>query len=467
MSNQQPISTFLGIAAAVVLVSSSYAADIFVPGGQPTIQAGINAAVNGDVVIVAQGEYFENINFNFKAITVRSTDPNDPVVVLHTIINAGGSGTVVRCNSGEGANTVLSGFVITGGSASTGGGMSNVGSSPTVINCTFIGNSGFLGGGMLNSSNSMVTNCTFIGNTATLGGGMLNIGSGPTVTNCTFTGNSATFGGGMNNTGGANPTVSNCTFSGNSANSAGGGMHNASSSPTVSNCILRGDSPDEFSGSGTPTVTYSDVQGGFLGTGNIDADPLFVDPDNGDLRLQPGSPCIDAGDNTAVPKGITTDLDGNPRFVDDPDTPDTGNGDPPIVDMGAYEFQGDCGGFPCGNNDNKVLLCHVPPGNTGNEQTLCISPNAVPAHLANHEGDHCGPCSPRLQADVGGGDALPPCPEDVNGDGEVNVLDLIDVLLCFGLPAVPVCEAEDIDGSGTVNVLDLIELLLAFGTACP
>ena len=366
MSNQQPISTFLGIAAAVVLVSSSYAADIFVPGGQPTIQAGINAAVNGDVVIVAQGEYFENINFNFKAITVRSTDPNDPVVVLNTIINAGGSGTVVRCNSGEGANTVLSGFVITGGSAST-----------------------------------------------------------------------------------------------------GGGMHNASSSPTVSNCILRGDSPDEFSGSGTPTVTYSDVQGGFLGTGNIDADPLFVDPDNGDLRLQPGSPCIDAGDNTAVPKGITTDLDGNPRFVDDPDTPDTGNGDPPIVDMGAYEFQGDCGGFPCGNNDNKVLLCHVPPGNTGNEQTLCISPNAVPAHLANHEGDHCGPCSPRLQADVGGGDALPPCPEDVNGDGEVNVLDLIDVLLCFGLPAVPVCEAEDIDGSGTVNVLDLIELLLAFGTACP
>ena len=60
-----------------------------------------------------------------------------------------------------------------------------------------------------------------------------------------------------------------------------------------------------------------------------------------------------------------------------------------------------------------------------------------------------------------------PCPEDVNGDGDINVLDLIDLLLCFGLPAVPGCEAEDTNGDGTVNVLDLIELLLAFGQPCP
>ncbi len=60
-----------------------------------------------------------------------------------------------------------------------------------------------------------------------------------------------------------------------------------------------------------------------------------------------------------------------------------------------------------------------------------------------------------------------PCPEDVNGDGTVNVLDLIDLLLCFGLPAVPDCEAEDVNEDGTVNVLDLIDLLLEFGQACP
>ncbi len=59
-----------------------------------------------------------------------------------------------------------------------------------------------------------------------------------------------------------------------------------------------------------------------------------------------------------------------------------------------------------------------------------------------------------------------PLPADVNGDGVVNVLDLIDVLLCFGLPAVPGCEAEDVNEDGSVNVLDLIELLLVFGQGC-
>ncbi len=134
-------------------------------------------------------------------------------------------------------------------------------------------------------------------------------------------------------------------------------------SPTVTNCILWNDSPDEIFGSAT--AAYSNVQGSFPGTGNIDADPLFVDPNNGDLRLSAGSPCIDAANNIAVPAGITTDLDGNPRFVDDPDTPDTGNGDPPIVDMGAYEFQGaslcpwDCEPTPNGDvgiNDFLAVL---------------------------------------------------------------------------------------------------------------
>jgi len=86
---------------------------------------------------------------------------------------------------------------------------------------------------------------------------------------------------------------------------------------------------------------------------------LFVDPNSGDFHLQPGSPCIDAGDSNSVPAdttdldadGSTTDpipwdLDGRPRFIDDPDTADTGSGAPPIVDVGAYEFT-----LPCGDGD--------------------------------------------------------------------------------------------------------------------
>ncbi len=58
------------------------------------------------------------------------------------------------------------------------------------------------------------------------------------------------------------------------------------------------------------------------------------------------------------------------------------------------------------------------------------------------------------------------CPADVTGDGAVNVLDLIQLLLCFGQPASAGCEAEDVNGDGDVNVLDLIQLLLEFGQAC-
>ena len=71
-----------------------------------------------------------------------------------------------------------------------------------------------------------------------------------------------------------------------------------------------------------------------------------------------------------------------------------------------------------------------------------------------------------LLATSSSGFGVNPCPEDTNGDGVVNVLDLIDLLLCFGQPAVPGCGAQDINEDGSVNVLDLIDLLLVFGTAC-
>ena len=143
------------VAAAAVFSSAAHAVIINVPGDQPSIQAAINAAMDGDEVVVAQGEYFENINFNGKAITVRSTNPSDPAVVVMTIIHGNGAGPVVTCNSGEGPNTVLSGLVVTGGGSTlVGGGMFNNKSSPTVTRCTFTGNYADLGGGMGNDNNS-------------------------------------------------------------------------------------------------------------------------------------------------------------------------------------------------------------------------------------------------------------------------------------------------------------------------
>jgi len=251
------------------------------------------------------------------------------------------------------ATVVLDGFTVTSGSAEiyNGGGMYNVRSSPTVLNCTFLRNS------------------------ADQGGGMYSYQGGPKLFNCVFSGNLANkYGGGI---GGSlsgslsSPGLTNCTFSGNVAVMDSGGIYVQLGNPVVTNCIFWGNSDDDgidesaqiYVTNGTPLINGCCIEGwtGTLGgTGNIGADPLFIDldgPDNivgtedDDLRLSVGSPCIDAGDNDAVPldtadvdgDGDTTelipwDLDGKPRFIDDPDTVDTGNGTAPIVDMGAYEF---------------------------------------------------------------------------------------------------------------------------------
>jgi beta-galactosidase len=235
----------------------------------------------------------------------------------------------------------------------SGGGIFNNMSSPAVTDSILWTNSANYGGGMCNlqSSDPNLVNCIFNGNTAVInGGGVCNASSSPTVTNCTFGDNSANGvglaqgGGGMYNYNDSNPTVTNCTFNDNNATNYGGGiMNNLNNEPILYNCILWGDSPDEIYDYGFPdsntTVNYSDVEGGWPGSGNIDAYPFFVDAAGGDLRLGTFSPCVDAGNNAAVPPGVTTDLAGNPRFVDDAGIVDTGAGTAPIVDMGAYERQ--------------------------------------------------------------------------------------------------------------------------------
>ncbi|MCH7702628.1 MAG: hypothetical protein IID37_13170, partial [Planctomycetes bacterium] len=109
---------------ALATGSVAWAEVINVPGDFATIQAAIDAAINGDEVVVAADTYVENVDFLGKDITVRSTDPLDPDVVGTTIIDGGGIGTVVVLSTGE-----ISGFTITGGvsTGAQGGGVDATG----------------------------------------------------------------------------------------------------------------------------------------------------------------------------------------------------------------------------------------------------------------------------------------------------------------------------------------------------
>jgi len=254
----------------------------------------------------------------------------------------------------ESSSPILTNVIFVGNIAtSEGGGMYNWYSSPTLTGVTFTSNQGGVGGGMGSfSSSPKLTNVIFVGNVGSLGGGMANWpNSIPQLTNVVFSGNMAGFGGGMWNYY-SYPILTNVTISGNTSPNSGGGMFNSGSNPILQNSILWGNtaSVDPQIHNETvsnPLILFSLVDGcnpggswnsacGTDGGNNLpDADPLFVDMAGGDLRLSPGSPAIDAGNNAYIT--TTLDLAGGPRFVDIPAAPDTGLGTPPLVDLGAYE----------------------------------------------------------------------------------------------------------------------------------
>jgi hypothetical protein len=235
-----------------------------------------------------------------------------------------------------------------GGAFSVGGGMSVYFSAASVRHCRFVGNAAELGGGGLYSEGESPSfdRCEFVGNSALglvqgWGGGyMAGYFTQARLSNCSFQGNRANQGGAVFAIAFAAPTLVQASFAGNSALLQGGGLaFSVLASAHVQNSILWGDLPEELSGDGA-ILEHVCLQ-----------DPLFLVPPqagpdgewgtdddlHGNLRLAPGSPCRDAGDNSFLLAGEELDLDGSPRIVDDPALPDTGVGGPPTVDLGAYE----------------------------------------------------------------------------------------------------------------------------------
>ena len=313
---------------------------------------------------IAIQENSSNVTISNCVITGNTADLSGGGIAI-----ADSSATIVNCTIiGNTANKIDE----WGGN---GGGIYITNSSPTIINCIIANNTAInAGGGVRNNEGTLtVTNTIIYDNTAYFkGGGLNNIGgtvklknstiskntstgtwlpqptslsggggistdSPVTLINSIVNGNTATAGGDITAEGGGirvggpngKLTIINSTIVNNTAKTSGGAIRGGPT--TVTNSILWGNTAPQFKG--TPAISYSLVEGGYPGIGNISGDPQFVDDDgpddivgtlDDDLHLQATSPCIDAGDNSA-PNLPDTDKDGNPRIVND------------IVDMGAYE----------------------------------------------------------------------------------------------------------------------------------
>jgi len=345
----------------------AHSATIYVPDHYGSIQDAIDAALDGDTVIVRAGTYVENIDFIGKSITLVSESGPAP-----TVIDGGGDGSVVLFRNGEDSGSVLEGFTITNGTGTDwssyptkpcGGGIFIDGSSPTILGNLITGNiaewdgygAGVFcngdaiiennliseneaiygdGGGIWFNGSPLIRNNTILSNTVNsyhtyyCGGGIYcNYGSA-LIENNLIAYNDGSWGGGGIHQFQSNAVISNCTIINNSAGTGGGVDVSGITPITIVNSIIRGNDA-WFAGNddiaGNAVVTYSNIGSSFPGTGNISADPLFIegtylsqDP------VQPGvvNPCVDAGDPSSTVVTGTTRTDG---------VQDTG-----VVDMGYH-----------------------------------------------------------------------------------------------------------------------------------
>ncbi|MBK9118078.1 MAG: right-handed parallel beta-helix repeat-containing protein [Phycisphaerales bacterium] len=328
------------------------------------------------------------------------------------------------------------------------------------VNCNFENNSsGTYGGALRLTSNTALRafNCTFTGNSATLYGGA--IASTATsnvledVVNCVFYGNTSEEGGAIGTVAGGN--IKNSTFGGNSATAVGGALAISDNAfITIANCLAWGNTAANggnqiaLADFAIAIFAYNNLQGGEAAfsiteanpgdvfvlweSGNIDADPVFVDVAHGDLRINAGSPCIDAGDNNALPfdlfdldgdndvsELIPIDRNGDARFFDDPATVDTGVGTPPIVDIGAYEF-----------SEEIIVTPTACPGDANGDGVVNfadISPFIAAIKAGNAGNWNCN---------IAGGFG-PYRNSDANGDQVVNFADISPFIALLKAPPPP------------------------------
>jgi len=367
-------SKVISICGAFLILSSAVFAGppmaIMVPGDSPTIQGAIDFANDGDTVVVSQGTYNENIDFGGKNITVTSMYPGDPAM---TVIDAGGSGSVVTFTNGEGPGAVLRGFTITGGygtvdessaNAVLGAGIYCDNASPTIVDNVITGNhaptdeataAGIGCGIFCRASEAVITRNIITENTGYGGGAIAVYVCDVVMTNNLIYNNEATYIGGLYLAYGGQ--LVNNTIVGNEATDMGGnvcalGDATAGRFLIKNNIICNAGASGGIHVEGGPAdyeaITYNNVWNNTGGNydnlpdqiglnGNISQDPGF----GLNYHISAGSPCYDAGDPDFVPWLWQRDIDGEPAVMDarvDIGADEVTGNARPVADAGADQY---------------------------------------------------------------------------------------------------------------------------------
>jgi pectin methylesterase-like acyl-CoA thioesterase len=370
--------SFVVIAFSILIFfgpQSAEATTILVPSQFSTIQAAIDAATSGDEIIVSPGTYYENLRIDDKGILLRSTQPTNPQVVADTVIDGGRTDTVIRSWGKETNALVVSGFTITHGDGNMAGGILGDNRSATIEYNIICDNHSRMTGGGISQCWGAIRNNVITRNGCTNYGGGLS-GCGGIIENNLITYNySGGYGGGANFI--LEGTFRNNTIYGNKAPYYGG-IYDIRTK--MRNCILWDNTGGElYLTNNNYLPEYCCVAGGAAGVANISSKPQFINPEGGDFRLRPDSPCIDAGGMVA---GLALDILGNIRPYDGSTEL---RGDGSDIDIGVHEYSG----WPVHIPDTPIALSPtdgemVQSSTTTLHASTFSHPDASATHQASH-----------------------------------------------------------------------------------
>jgi predicted outer membrane repeat protein len=487
-------SVATGVSLLLLVCTRAHTAELHVPRDYPTIQAAIDASVNGDHVVVAPGVYKEAIDFNYRVIIVRSTEgPGQTVIdatgrktsavravgeigaVMEGFTITGGIGTMVngqRVGGGafvSSATLRLTDCVVAGNTAARGAGAYyDVGCVATIQRCVFEELSAASGSSLFclgdthisdtvfrnnndgtpeddgsvmrfdNNITLILQRCQFIDNDASSGQPIDLRGSSATVADCEFKRNTGYLGGAMA-MGGSTATFINCVFVDNRAVQGGAvNLNYNGASATFTRCTFQGNRAMPL-----PGYPGQALGGAILGMHDSGA-ATFDNCVFRDNFAETSGGAIYSATGESV--SITHSTFAGNRAGANGGAVRRHNG--PITIIGST--------FASNVADASGGAIYLSKSTAGLEDTfLCDS---QPNHITVADGS--------TWTNLGGVVMQKHCtvPGDITGDGSVSAADLIEVILAWGAcPAPPATCPADVNGSGNVDVDDLIAVILNWG----